>query len=520
MTTVAWATATVLVAAVAVAPPAGAAVSPLSRASDASPFAPDCHGAPQGGTLYRDSEVEPFVDVNPRNPAQLIGVYQQDRFSTGGASGLGTSVTSNGGATWTALDTVALPKFSRCAGALPGSVGDYERATDPWITYGADGTAYQMSLSFNDTRDLANAMLVSRSVDGGRTWDVPKELIRDTDPNVFNDKNSLTADPTRTRNVYGIWDRLVFPNARAGGQSFRTAAAFRGPTYFARTRDGGTTWEPARNIFDPGQNDQTIGNQISVTGTGDLVNVMTVFRNDNSEGRKGGTVSVLRSTNAGTTWTGEIVVSRLGAVGVTDPRDGAAVRTGDIIPSIATDERAGNQTVYAVWQDARFNGFQRDQIAFSRSTDGGRTWSPAVRINARGDTQAFTPAIEVDAAGNIAVTHYDFRNDTVTGAALDTDAWVLRSGNGGATWSEERLTPTSFDMRQAPNARGFFVGDYVGTAAAGQVFTPFVSLAGPTDTYSARVAAPFPAATIVPEAAPAGLADASFPVQRGRPTPA
>lgn len=520
LTTVAWTTATVLAATVAVAPPAGAAVSPLSRASSAGPFAPGCHGAPQGGTLFPDSEVEPFVDVDPGDPAELIGVYQQDRFSTGGASGLGTSWSADGGATWTPLGVGALPAFSRCAGAAPGSVGDYERATDPWVSYGADGTAYQMSLSFNDTRDLANAMLVSRSVDGGRTWDTPKELIRDTDPNVFNDKNSLTADPTRTRNVYGVWDRLVFPNARAGGQSFLTAAAFRGPTYFARTRDGGDTWERARTIFDPGQNDQTIGNQISVTGTGDLVNVMTVFRNDNAEGRQGGTVSVLRSTNQGTSWTGEIVVSRLGAVGVTDPRDGAAVRTGDIIPSIATDERGGNRNVYVVWQDARFTGFARDQIAFSRSTDGGRTWSPAVRINARADTQAFTPAIEVDAAGNIAVTHYDFRNDTTTSTALETDAWVLRSSDGGASWSEERLTPTPFDMRQAPVARGFFVGDYIGTAAAGQVFTPFLTLAGPTDTYSATVAAPFPAPTITPQPAPPGLSDAAFPVQRGRPTPA
>jgi BNR/Asp-box repeat len=246
-----------------------------------------------------------------------------------------------------------------------------------------------------------------------------------------------------------------------------------------------------------------------------------VFRNDNSEGRKGGTVSVLRSTNAGTTWSGEIVVSRLGAVGVTDPRDGAAVRTGDIIPSIATDERSRNQTVYAVWQDARFNGFQRDQIAFSRSTDGGRTWSPAVRINSRADTQAFTPAIEVDAAGNIAVTHYDFRNDTTASTALETDVWVLRSSDGGATWREERVTPAPFDMRQAPVARGFFVGDYIGTAAAGRVFTPFFSQAGPTNTYSARVAAPFPTGpAITPEASPPGLSNAAFPVQRGRPTPA
>ncbi|HEX6351344.1 sialidase family protein [Actinophytocola sp.] len=502
-------------------PSAVAAVAPLSQASGASTFAEGCHGAPQNGVIYRDSEVEPWIDVSPLDPQRLIGVYQQDRIDTGGASGLGTSVSTNGGATWTQLGVGALPLFSRCAGAAPGSVGDFERATDPWVTIGADGHAYQMSLSFNDTRNLDNAMLVSESVDGGFTWGPPKVLIKDTNPHVFNDKNSMTADPHNANNVYGVWDRLVFPNERAGGQSFLTAAAFRGPTYFTRTTDGGATWEPARNIFDPGQNDQTIGNQISVTGQGDLVNIMTVFRNDNALGRQGGTISVLRSTNAGATWSGEIVVDRLGTVGVRDPRDGAPVRTGDIIPSIATDERPGHDEVYAVWQDARWNGFQRDQIAFSKSTDGGLTWTPAVRINSDASTQAFTAAIEVDDAGNIAVTHYDFRFDTTASTSLDTDVWVLRSSDGGATWSEERVTPTSFDMRQAPVARGFFVGDYIGTAATGQTFKPFFTMSNPaTDTFGTTVAAPFPPATIVPEPSPAGLARSGFPISRGKPAPA
>jgi hypothetical protein len=512
---------TAVLLATAVSTPASAVVAPLSQASSLSPFEANCNGAVQGGTTYPNSEVEPFVGVNPTNPQNLIGVYQQDRISTGGANGLGTSVSTDGGATWEQRGLGELPLFTRCAGAAAGSVGDYERATDPWITFGPDGHAYQMSLSFNDTRNLKNAMLVSESTDGGFTWDTPKELIVDTNPHVFNDKNSMTADPRIASNVYAVWDRLVFPNARAGGQSFLTAAAFAGPTYFTRTTNGGTTWEPARNIFDPGQNDQTIGNQIAVTGTGTLVNIMTVFRNDNSEGRKGGTVSVLRSTDEGATWSGEIPVGRLGTVGVRDPRDGADVRTGDIIPSIATDPRPGHNEVYAVWQDARWNGFQRDQIAFSKSTDGGLTWSPAARINAVASTQAFTAAIAVDADGNIGVTHYDFRFDTVTGEPLVTDVWFLRSSNAGATWSEERVTPSSFDMRQAPVARGFFVGDYIGTAATGLTFKPFFTTSNPaTDTFGTTASTPFPLATITPEASPPGLPNSAFPVQRGKPTPA
>ncbi|HEU4912770.1 MAG TPA: sialidase family protein [Actinomycetes bacterium] len=506
----------------AVAPLAAAAVDPPGQASGASPLGTTCHGAPQSGTLFHGSEVEPWVDVDPTDPSRLVGVYQQDRFSNGGASGQGVSVSDDGGATWRVLPVSAWPKFSRCQGAAAGSSGDYERATDPWVSFGPDGDAYQITLAFNDTRNFANAILVSESTDGGDTWGPVTEVRVDTNPHVFNDKESITADWTSENHVYAIWDRLVFPNERARGQSFLTAAAFRGPAWFARTTDGGATWEAARPIFDPGQNDQTIGNQIAVLPDGDLVNVMTVFRNDNKTKRMFGFVSVLRSTDKGATWSGEIPVDRLGTVGVTDPATGAAVRTGDIIPDIATDRRSGTDNVYVVWQDARFTGFARDQIAFSKSTDGGRTWSAPVRINSTRTTQAFTASVEVDAAGNLGVTHYDFRNDDLGTPALETDLWFLRSTDGGASWSEERVTPASFDMRAAPVARGFFVGDYEGLAATGQIFKPFWSQSLPsgTDTFGATVRAPFTAPTIVPDPSEAaGVRARDFPAQQGKPTP-
>ena len=261
-----------------------------------------------------------------------------------------------------------LPDFTQCVGNQL-----YERASDPWVSFAPNGDAHQISLSFNNTANLDNAILVSKSPagDAGQQWSAPITLKRDTNPAVFNDKESITADQNDANYVYAIWDRLVFPSERTHGKSYLNTSAFRGPTWFSRTTNGGSSWETARPIFDPGQNDQTIGNQIVALGNGDLANVMTVFRNDNKGKQRGGTVAVLRSSNRGTSWSGQINISRLGRVGVTDPEDGHPVRTGDIIPEIASDERAENNDVYVVWQDARFNNFQRDQVAFSRSTDGG-----------------------------------------------------------------------------------------------------------------------------------------------------
>ena len=42
---------------------------------------------------------------------------------------------------------------------------------------------------------------------------------------------------------------------------------------------------------------------------------------------------------------------------------------------------------------------------------------------------------------------------------------------GGAV----KLTDVSFDMSQAPNAGGFFTGDYEGLASAGSAFLAFFS---------------------------------------------
>ena len=39
-----------------------------------------------------------------------------------------------------------------------------------------------------------------------------------------------------------------------------------------------------------------------------------------------------------------------------------------------------------------------------------------------------------------------------------------------ASWEEARITPASFDIRKAPFARGYFLGDYMGLDSAGGDF--------------------------------------------------
>ena len=490
--------------------PAGASplvTGPLTQVSGVSPFlgctADNVDG--QSGTVFLNSEVEPWIDVNPTNTNNFVGVWQADRWSNGGSRGHVAGVSTDGGLNWT---EVVIPKVTVCSGGTAANGGNYQRATDPWVSFGPTGTLHQISLSFNDIAppfvpsDFDHALLASKSTNGGMTWSKPKVVIRDLDANVFNDKQSITADPTNANFVYAVWDRLVFPSSEAASvRSSFTTSAFEGPIWFARSVNNGTSWEPAHEIYDPGQNDQTIGSQIVVPPSGTLVNLFAEFNNENTDKLRAWTVRVMRSTDRGQTWSAPVLVDRLQSISITDPETGDDVRTGDVLPDVAVDSSSGTSrgTLYAVWQDARFSGFQHDSIAFSQSRDGGNSWSAPIQVNqtptniSAGNQQAFTASVDVAANGTIAATYYDFRNNT-SAPDLKTDYWIAHchpttptACTNRANWtSENRLTDVPFDMRQAPlTTTGFFTGDYEGLASAGNNFTPFFSQTHGTDPSSA-----------------------------------
>ncbi len=405
---------------------------PLVRVSPTSTLTAGCNGA-QTGTLYLDAEVEPSVALNPTSPANLIGAWQQDRWSNGGAQGLMLGASFDGGQSW----TVSSAPFSRCTGGNAGNGGDFERATDPWIAISPNGAAYALSLSFSGATlapGSASAMLVVRSIDGGLTWSPPATLIRDGDQ-FFNDKGAISADSTDARFVYAVWDRLTITED--------------GPAWMARTVDGGASWEPARSIYDPGTGNQTIGNQIAVLSGGAIVNLFTEI--DVVAGRATASIRAIRSSDHGDTWSAPVTVADLLAVGAADPDTGVPVRDGSDVPAVAIDSSG---VVYVAWQDARFSGGQRDAIALSRSMDGGVTWSAPVRVNANTTTPAFTPTVHVRGDGVIGVTYYDFRNNTADRATLPTDYWIALSTDA-LTFRESHLSGP-FDLATAPDAGGLF----------------------------------------------------------------
>jgi hypothetical protein len=441
---------------------AAAAIGAVGCGSDNGVFPQGCQGRLlPGEAIYQNAEVEPSFAVDPKNPAHLLGAWQQDRFSGGGANGILAAVSFDSGNTW----TMSSAAFSRCTGGSAANAGNYERASDPWVSISPDGTAHQLALSF-DMSSGRRAILASRSADGGRTWSAPAGLQVDTDSSFALDKGSITADPKDVSAVYAVWDRLTQFNVNPPPP---TAT---GPTWFARSIDGGNTWEAARSIYDPGADAQTIGNIVAVTADGTLLNVMLVITcNSNTSCAQHAAIEVVRSADKGVTWSTPPVTVQPTVLTAGVAKANTRIRTGGALPSIAVD--ASNGVAYAVWEDSFNGGNPPDGIALSRSADGAQSWSaPPIQVNAVHAAQAFTPVVSAG-GGRVAVSYYDTRNDNPTDLShFMVNAWLAVSTDQGATWQETPLAGP-FDMRTAPFAEGYFLGDYQGIAWDGTSFLAY-----------------------------------------------
>ena len=450
----------VLIALLAVpAPPASAAPGqpPPTRVSGASPLEPGCGGSPRTGTVYPDSEVGPSVAVDPRRPHRRAVTWMQDRWDSSSADAAPTAYTRDGGRSWARS---VPPAFTRCTG------GTYQRTSNPQLSAGPDGRMYLAAYATDDVTLPRTAMLVSTSTDGGRTWGRVATLVADEDLQVDYDRHSVVADPHRPGHATVVWTEQVFT------PDFST---FDGRTFLARTTDGGRTWSRPRLMLDlPGADVTSFAVEIVHLPGGRLVAGMTIIEGERYS------AAAMTSADGGRTWSAPAVIAPIDLAEVTDPRDGAAVRHGDFRVDVAADPRPGRRTVHAVWTDDR-TGAAR--VLHSRSTDGGRTWSRPRRVSAVPDADAFTPAVAVNAGGTVGVTYVDLSADTVASPTLDADHWFTSSADGGRTWAARtRLTPDPFDLRRAPVAFGYFLGDAMGLATAGRRFVPAFAATGPAAT--------------------------------------
>ncbi|MFZ0321861.1 MAG: sialidase family protein [Candidatus Sulfotelmatobacter sp.] len=370
------------------------------------------------------TEVEPHV---LSSGATQVSAFQTGRISPGGATAIGWATSTNGGTTWS-------------HGFLPGLTtgnggGPYNAASDPAVAFDAKHGVWMIaSLPISNTSTTV-AVVVSRSTDGGFTWENPVNV----GPKVnSSDKNWIACDSYSTSPFYGNcyveWDN---PDTGDG-------------ILMSTSTDGGLTWSAA---IGTANHSFGIGGQPLVQPNGTVV--VPIETNG---------ISSFISTNGGTSWTAPVTVAN-----IQSHTDAGGIRSGPL-PSSAVD---GAGTVYVVWEDCRFRtGCSTNDLVYSNSTDGTH-WSAVARIPIDPTTSTvdhFIPGIGIDpttsgATAHVAVHYYFYPRSNCTQTTCQLYVGYISSHNAGTTWNTPVKLAGPMKLTWLPNSQnGLMVGDYIATA--------------------------------------------------------
>jgi hypothetical protein len=382
---------------------------------------------PQPGS-QPDTQAEPDIAVDPKNPAVVVAVFQQGRFEEGGSVATGFAWSHDRGRSWR---DGALPNLTTAVG------GEFPRASDPVVAFGPDHAVYAQTLVVD--RDICRSgVAVQRSEDGGRSFGDPVLVQDETDCNVLSDKNWITVDtfprsPHYGR-IYSVWTRYTLVGA---------------PAVLRYSDDRGRTW--SRLLHVSASTSLTASVQPVVRPTGDLVVAYIDFTSQEAA------LVVSRSSRDGGVHFGR--VRSAGPILAGEPPD---MRTGRFI-STTVDRRTGR--LFTVWQDVRFRRDGLTDIIITASATGER-WSRPRRVNTDASTSRldhFTP--DVAALGGKVFVNYYTRSNRGGPSDKVNQRYIDSEDNGVSFDGELTLGPPG-DLDFAALAPGKFLGDYIGLAAS------------------------------------------------------
>ncbi len=369
------------------------------------------------------TEVEPHMLANG---ATLVASFQTGRIVNGGGTAIGWATSTDSGASWS-------------HGFLPGLTtgnggGLYDAASDPAVAFDAKHGVWMIAtLPISNTKETP-AVVVSRSTDGGFTWDNPVSV----GPNVASsDKNWIACDSNSASPFYGNcyveWDN---PDTGDG-------------ILMSTSGDGGLTWSTAVGTTNRSTG---IGGQPLVQPNGTVV----VPIETNS-------MSSFTSTDGGKTWSKPVTISS-----IQSHLDAGGIRSGPL-PSAAVD---GAGTIWVVWEDCRFRSkCATNDLVYSTSSDGVH-WSAVTRIPIDATTSAFDhfiPGIGIDpntsgATARVAIHYYFYPKTSCTQSTCQLFVGYVSSHNGGTTWNPAVRLTGAMQLTWLPNSQnGLMVGDYIAT---------------------------------------------------------
>jgi hypothetical protein len=414
-----------------------------------------------GGSLSR-SQAEPSIASNPLNRNEMVVGYADsvtDVFP-------GVSRSIDGGKSWTAPSGgPLLPSPPGLSWGQRGTVG-HVAAGDSALAWATGDTVYFATLGDPDNTRPATAgvcnvggLYVYRSTDGGNTWTLPAggPAVPNTQT-MFADRDHVAADSNPASShagaIYLVWSDDQYSGCpQIFGTNFVTRQIM-----FSRSTDGGVSWSTPISLGSGCL-------EAAIPAVGADGSVYVAWFDCNSSG--GDREMVRKSSDGGVTFS-PAVAAGAGLTRCPDPLPGARFRlAGEAAPTIATDPTDA-ALVYVAWSSCTASA-QAD-VFFSRSTDGGATWSPIpLRVNDDGISNPrdqFFPAITVDDQGVIRAMWGDDRLDTVNAGGHYYDIFAAASTDHGASFGTNVRVTTQSSNPDIDNG-GTFIGDYFGMAPCG-----------------------------------------------------
>lgn len=368
-----------------------------------------------------DGEVphnETTIAVDPNDPTHAAGGYHSYQLQFKGATIIahiiGTvSVTFDSGQTWREVVPPITP---------------YEFTGDPALAFDANGRLYFANIADHEGQRgnfTGPSVVAAFSDDGGRSWTNPATVASGhgsvnryfNGPIVFQDKEFIAVDTGAASSfqdrVYITW--TSFQSFFSPGTG---VTANRAPIMVSYS-DNGVNWSAPKEIsgFNSacsvayfGATNECDQNQFSTPSVAPNGRVYVTFENFNTPAEN--QVMIVWSDDGGVTWTNPVRIDTINDFGHypqnVDGRDtltGCQLRVNSM-GGTAVDPTNSN-TVYTVWTDNR-NGLvsaTNTDVFLGRSTNGGATWAVYTVDNTANDQ--FYPWVAVAPDGRVDVGYMD-----------------------------------------------------------------------------------------------------------------
>jgi len=358
-------------------------------------FTTQVNVAAGGANILGDAANEPSIAVNPLDPNQIVVGWRQFDDVNNNFRQAGWGFSSDAGQTWT----------------FPGVIDPGIFRSDPVLDANADGSCFYNSLT-TYTGDYTCD--VYKSTNGGAQWGTAVQAHG-------GDKQWMTIDasdgPGRG-NIYSSWN-----------VSYSSCL----PGFFTRSADAGASFEDCIEVDGyPYWGTMAVGpfGELYVAGAGSFGGAM-----------------VVKSTNAQVpgseiAWNPAAEIDLDGYIVSSDPINPVGL-LGQVYVDVDRSAGSGRGNVYVVASVARASVSDPADVMFARSTNGGATFEPPVRINndVLGNYQWFG-TMSVAPNGRIDVIWLDTRDNPGT---YLSSLYYCYSDDQGVTWSINKQISDAFD---------------------------------------------------------------------------